>query len=101
MRVIITLIFISIFNFTFSQIIDTIDSQKGQILIYANRTWEYIEDQNFNGVLNEHLYSLIDENPNINFVQNWNTDVCYTSNLKNDVNQIKDTFWICLQENID
>ena len=55
----ITLIFISIIKFTFTQIIDTIDSQKGKILIYANRTWEYIEDQNFNGVLNEHLYSLI------------------------------------------
>ncbi len=98
---IITLIFISIIKFTFTQIIDTIDSQKGKILIYANRTWEYIEDQNFNGVLNEHLYSLINEDLNINFVQHWNTDVCYTSNLKNDVNQIKDTFWICLQENID
>lgn len=83
----------------FSQrVIDTIDTPQGKMLIYENRTWIYEDDITFDGVMNSHLARLIQEDTNINFYQNWNTEECYTSGLGNDVNSIKDTIWICLED---
>ena len=101
MRLLFILIIFFLSNFSFSQIIDTLNTKEGTMLIYSNYTWEYMEDRDFDGVLNEHLNNLMEVDTNLNYIQNWNSEVCYTSNLKNDVNKIKDTLWICVQENID
>lgn len=79
-------------------IIDSVQSEHGTMYILSNRTWMYKEDLYFDGVMNDHLDQLVREDSNINFVQNWDIDVCYTSNLANDPNQIKDTLWICLED---
>jgi hypothetical protein len=71
------------------------------MLIYANRTWEYIEDHNFDGVLNKRLHSEILSDTNLNFIQSWDHDMCYTSDLANDVNRIKDTLWLCVADGHD
>lgn len=80
------------------KIIDSIPSENGMMYIFANRTWMYKEDMNFDGVMNDHLDMLVQEDTSINFYQDWDVDVCYTSNLANDPNQIKDTIWICLED---
>ncbi len=99
MRILIISLFALNATFGFSQkIIDTLETEHGRMFIYANRTWMYEEDLNFDGVMNPHLDQIIRADSNLNFKQNWNTDICYTSDLSNDVNQIKDTIWICLED---
>ena len=80
------------------EVIDTVYADDGTILIYADRTWEYLEDVDFDGILNDRLYDYVQNDSSLNFVQSWNPEVCYTSGLSNDVNKIKDTIWMCLQE---
>lgn len=80
------------------KIIDSLDTEHGKLYILSNRTWMYEGDINFDGVMNPHLAQIIDADSNINFIQKWDSDMCYTSDLANDVNQIKDTIWICLED---
>ncbi len=96
------LIFSMIFTtFSFAQrVIDTLETNEGTMLIYANRTWSYIEDLYFDGVMNEQLHNDVMGDSSLNFVQTWDTDVCYTSQLKNDVNRLKDTIWMCLEDSL-
>lgn len=78
------------------EVIDTLYSPEGTMLIYSNRTWEYLEDRDFDGVLNEFLYSYFEEDSTYNFSLSWNEDMCYTSNKTNDLSKLKDTLWICV-----
>ena len=94
---ILLLLFITQFSYA-QKIVDTLETDNGTMLIYANRTWGYVEDHNFDGVLNERLHEEVEMDTNLHFIQGWDTDMCYTSDLQNDVNEIKDTFWLCLQD---
>jgi hypothetical protein len=99
MRILIISLFVMNAMIGFSQkIIDSLQTPDGTMYIFSNRTWMYKEDMNFDGVMNEHLADLIEQDSNANFIQKWDVDMCYTSDLANDVNQIKDTFWICLED---
>ncbi|MCH2225812.1 MAG: M23 family metallopeptidase [Crocinitomicaceae bacterium] len=85
-----------------SQVVtDTIETEKGTMLIYSNRTWAYVEDAEFDGVLNHRLQSEIMEDSTLNFVQTWDHDVCYTSQLHNDLSKLKDTLWLCVQDSVN
>tara|TARA_R110002072_G_scaffold301400_1_gene481024 strand:- start:23013 stop:23969 length:957 start_codon:yes stop_codon:yes gene_type:complete len=97
---ILLLIFTVIFSFnSFGQkIIDTLITEKGTMLIYSNRTWIFEEDLNFDGVMNEELHSEVIGDSTLNYFQSWDNDLCYTSQLKNDVNKLKDTIWLCLED---
>ncbi|MFT5778641.1 MAG: LysM repeat protein [Crocinitomicaceae bacterium] len=79
-------------------VIDTIRTEQGTLLVYSNRTWEYMEDANFDGVLNDRLNSEIREDSTLNYIQTWNNEVCYTSQLHNDLSKLKDTIWLCVQD---
>ncbi len=78
------------------EVIDTLYTPEGTMLIYSNRTWEYLEDRDFDGVLNEFLYSYFEEDSTYNFSLSWDKDMCYTSNKTNDLSKLKDTLWICV-----
>jgi LysM repeat protein len=80
-------------------VIDTIQSDKGPILLYSNRTWEYLKDKGFNGVLNTRLHKMLSEDTVYRFVQRWNNDVCFTSK-GNDLSRLKDTIWLCVQDSV-
>ncbi len=82
-------------------IVDTIVTKEGTMVLYSNRTWEYLEDLNFDGVMNEHLHSEIMSDTNLHFIQSWDHDMCYTSDLSNDINRLKDTIWICVQDSLN
>lgn len=75
--------------------IDTIDTENGKMVIYANRTWAYLEDQGFDGILNKELHQRVQE-MNLGLVQAWDNDVCYTSDKKNDLSKLQDTVWLCV-----
>lgn len=99
MRILSILIIVFSIGTSFAQrIVDTLVTEEGTMLIYANRTWEYIEDHDFDGIMNERLYLEIESDTNLNFVQGWDHDMCYTSDLSNDVNKLKDTIWLCVQD---
>lgn len=86
-------------GFTFSQIVkDTIDSPNGKILMYTNQTWEYLHDQNFDGVLNEAVEEYFSKDTLSNFTWPWNSNICYSSNRSNDMTMMKDTLWLCVTD---
>jgi murein DD-endopeptidase MepM/ murein hydrolase activator NlpD len=78
--------------------IDTIDTENGKMIIYANRTWEYLKDLTFNGILNERIHEIVSSDPNLKYVQPWDNGVCYTSGRKNDLSKLKDTLWMCVND---
>lgn len=84
--------------FSQKEIIDTLHTANGDMVVFANRTWAYLEDLNFDGIMNQYMYDQVDGDSNLNYVQSWDHDVCYTSNLHNDVNKLKDTIWLCLED---
>jgi hypothetical protein len=93
--------FLFVFNSVFGQqVLDTINTDKGRMVIYSNRTWAYVKDIGFNGVLNPRLNKMLTEDSTFNFVQTWNNDVCYTSGRQNDLTKLQDTIWLCLMEDV-
>lgn len=84
-------------SFSFSQdIIDTLETEDGTVLVYANRTWEYLEDREFDGLLNPDLHEFITRDSSLNYICPWDTDQCYSSNKTNDLSKLKDTLWLCV-----
>ena len=97
------LLFIIVFTGIYSnaqKIIDTLDSPNGPMVIYADRSWQYLEDLNFDGVMNERLHEELVLDTTIGFIQSWNHDMCYTSDLQNDPAKLKDTIWVCVEDSI-
>ena len=95
------LLFIIVFTGIYSnaqKIIDTLDSPNGPMVIYADRSWQYMEDLNFDGVMNERLHEELVLDTTIGFIQSWNHDMCYTSDLQNDPAKLKDTIWVCVED---
>lgn len=91
----------SIFSLQSQVVLDTIETEKGRMVIYANRTWQYINDNEFDGILNEHLYSIISSDTNLNYIQSWDNEVCYTSDRTNDLGKLRDTIWLCVNDDRD
>lgn len=83
------------------KIVDTIDIGNGPMVIFEDRTWRYMADIDFDGVLNERLYNEVVGDTLLKFIQSWDHESCYTSNLANNPSNIKDTFWLCLEGDHD
>ena len=81
------------------RIVDTLDSGNGKVLIYSNLTWEYLRDKNFDGILNPLMYEKLKEISDAKFFQSWNNSKCYTSSAGSKPSMLKDTLWLCLQDN--
>lgn len=96
-----SLLFIFSFTSFGQQIVDTLETEEGPIIVYSNRTWEYLDDLGFDGVLNERLHSEVVDDSVLHYVQSWDHDVCYTSNLENDINKLKDTIWLCVEDSLN
>ena len=99
MQRILFLLFLSLIGSVQAQqrVIDTVETINGPILIYANRTWEYLKDKNFDGILNPRLNALMIEK-GYSFVQTWDNNMCYSSGRGNDLSKLKDTLWLCVLE---
>ncbi len=97
---------ISLFAIQFSnafaqEIVDTIKTDRGDIVMFDDRTWEYLEDLNFDGVMNHHLNGLIQDDSSLSLIQTWDHDVCYTSERQNDLSKLRDTLWMCLVDDME
>lgn len=97
----ISLSFFISFAASSQQILDTLETEQGTMVLFANRTWVLLEDLNFDGVMNHRLHEEISEDSTLNYVQPWNNDVCYTSQLSNDLSKLKDTIWLCMKDNVN
>lgn len=83
------------------RIIDTIRVDGKTALMYSNRTWEFVEDRDFDGLMNDEIQRIVNEEQKLGYVQTWNNDVCYTSNRANDLSQLKDTIWMCVEDSLN
>lgn len=92
------LFFISLFSLKSlaQEVLDTINTKNGAIVMFTDRTWQYLDDLEFDGILNQHLHSIISSIPDLDYIQTWDNDVCYTSDKQNDLSKLNDTLWICL-----
>ena len=79
------------------QAIDTVDTEKGKIVFFTNRTWQFLKDKSFDGILNRRIHELV-KRDSLNFKQPWENDVCYSSLRHNDMSRLKDTIWLCVLE---
>lgn len=79
-------------------IIDTIPTEKGTMIVYGDRTWIYLEDLNFTGIMNERIHASFQGDSNLNYIQPWDNEVTYSSHLKNDLSKLKDTVWLCMED---
>lgn len=77
--------------------IDTVETAQGKMVIYANKTWKLVSDIEFNGVLNEDVHNYVSSS-DLNYVQTWDNEVCFTSNKRNDLSRLKDTLWLCVSD---
>lgn len=85
-----------IFNCFAQNVIDTLETDNGTMLIYANRTWEYMEDRDFDGILNPEIHNYFISDSSFAFTYPWEHDKCYASDRNNDLTKLEDTLWICV-----
>jgi Peptidase family M23/LysM domain len=64
------------------------------MFIYANRTWEYQQDRDFDGVLCPGIDEIVTTDSTMQFKSYWNTDVTITC-TSNAVEDMGDTLWLC------
>ena len=75
--------------------IDTAVLDLGKIVIYSDQSWELIEDEDFDGVLNPRIHDIMNSPDQGNYSLTWNTNDCYSR--KNDLTKLKDTVWLCVE----
>jgi murein DD-endopeptidase MepM/ murein hydrolase activator NlpD len=76
------------------KVVDTISTPNGDIILYSNRTWEYLKDKGFDGILNPTLYSNLKLTSSIEFSQTWDNQKCFTSSKSSDPTKLVDTLWL-------
>jgi LysM repeat protein len=87
--------FISLSSTGFSQkVLDTIQTPNGEIILYSNRTWEYLKDKGFDGILNQGMYANLKLLTSTDFSQSWDTQRCFTSSKTSDPTKLNDTLWL-------
>ena len=73
--------------------LDTIVVNNDSLVIYNNKSWEYLSMINFNGILNPALDRFIKEEFNNKITQPWDNNEPYV--ISNDLSIIKDSIWLC------
>lgn len=80
------------------EIVDTIETSEGQMVVYDNRTWEYLEDLHFDGVMNTSIHTFFEADSSYNYTWPWDNNSCYASDKQNDLRALRDTLWICVTD---
>ncbi|MFZ5552737.1 MAG: peptidoglycan DD-metalloendopeptidase family protein [Bacteroidota bacterium] len=75
------------------EIIDTLKLNHSTIILFADQTWMYVQDNSFNGVLNEHIHKMVSEDTTLQFKSTWYRDIPFT--YENDISSLNDTLWLC------
>ena len=107
MKYLFILLFSSISLISYGQqVVDTVETPSGKMLIFADKSWEMLnetnldeatlDDSHFDGILNEEIHNYITKESGLNFVLPWDNDICFTSNRANDLSKLQDTLWLCV-----
>lgn len=84
------------FNAIGQRALDTVNSKLGILVLYTDQSWELIQDDAFNGILNEDIHNVMTSaeigGP---YTLKWDTNDCYSRS--NDLTKLKDTVWLCLE----
>ncbi|MBK9190912.1 MAG: LysM peptidoglycan-binding domain-containing protein [Crocinitomicaceae bacterium] len=75
--------------------IDTFFTDHGTILIYPDRSWTYMEDMFFDGIMNTSLHDFIQNDTSYGYRQHWKNDIVITC-TQNNIGIMKDTIWMCV-----
>jgi len=76
--------------------LDTINTEKGTLILHEDHTWTLANDPSFTGVLNDRIHTIVSAyNPPI--TQSWSNETVFTES--NDLTNMSDTIWLCLNEN--
>lgn len=92
--------FVPVASLLSQQVIDTVYTAKGPMVIYANRTWAFLKDKSFTGILNAHIHNVLTQQLGLNFSNTWSNDICFASGKNNDMSRLKDTLWLCVFDEV-
>ena len=81
-------------------IVDTIAVDHDTILMYSDKTWEYLSVLNFNGVTCPHVHELVTSDTNYQFVQDWNTEMPFTHDNDVALATMTDSIWTCTVDSL-
>ena len=77
------------------RVMDTVDTKLGKIVVYSNQTWELIQEDAFDGVLNPQVHEIMNSKEiGGPYTMKWDDNDCYSR--VNDLTKMKDTVWLCL-----
>ncbi|MDG1349978.1 MAG: M23 family metallopeptidase [Crocinitomicaceae bacterium] len=77
------------------RVMDTVDTKLGKIVVYSNQTWELIQEDAFDGVLNPQVHEIMNSKEiGGPYTMEWDDNDCYSR--VNDLTKMKDTVWLCL-----
>lgn len=75
--------------------VDTIQTSEGDIVIFSDKSWEFLEILNFDGITNPWLHEYIENDTAVDLKICWDNNVCF-SYPNNPVHELKDTIWMCV-----
>ena len=75
--------------------VDTVTTQDGNIVFFSDKSWEYLELLNFDGITNPMLYDMIASDTSYDLELNWSNHVTIPY-PNNPVDQIHDSLWMCV-----
>ncbi len=82
-------------------VLDTLDSPGGRVLLYSNYKWDYLHNRMFDGIMSQHLQSLLDADTTFNLINYWDTEICYSAEARAfNYDQINDTIWLCAVDSV-
>jgi LysM repeat protein len=73
------------------KIIDTVMVGEDSVILFSDKSWEFIRMINFDGIMNAYLNSIALE---LGWKEDWKNDVPYT--YDNDLSAMEDTVWVCV-----
>lgn len=76
-----------------AKVVDTIIVGNDTAVLFSDKSWEYLEVLNFDGIMNHELHELVQADTNYRFFQDWNNEDCYST--VNHLREMHDTIWIC------
>ena len=79
--------------------IDTVETPNGKILIYGDRTWAYLGEEDFEGVMNQRIHEMVCNDTIYKYRSYWSQESVITC-TSNDVSLLKDTLWMCVLDSL-
>ncbi len=77
--------------------VDTVLHEGDSVILFSDKTWEYLNKMDFDGVLNEDIFNFAAADSSFNL--NWNNDVTFSRQNYNSV--FTDSLWLCTIDSVN